>query len=60
MTDQQTRPVPAVPPTPPPPPEPVSLVQRITALEDQIQRIYAMMARDREWMNELGARIGLP
>lgn len=39
--------------------EQLSLVQRITALEDQIQRIYGMMARDRDWMDEFRARVGL-
>ena len=43
----------------PPATETLSLVARITSLEDQITRIYGMMARDREWMDELRARIGL-
>lgn len=56
-----TNPAPVPAPKPPSPPatESLSLVQRITSLEDQIQRIYNMMARDREWMDELRARIGL-
>lgn len=53
MTDIITQPAPA-----PDPPLP-SLVQRIAALEDQLQRVYAMMARDREYMGNLRERIGL-
>lgn len=52
-------PVPAPTPKSPPATEQLSLVARITSLEDQIQRIYGMMARDRDWMDELRARIGL-
>lgn len=49
-----TTPAPAPPAT-----ETLSLVQRIAALEDSMTRIYGMLARDREYWNELCARIGL-
>ena len=47
------------PPPDPPALDAPSLVQRITTLEDQLQRVFVMMKRDREYMDELRARIGL-